>query len=114
MRKLCSHPLMVLDSQNPVHNSALLEHTQAKDWNKAQNSVHDLHHAPKLQALQQLLEQCGICSAPENGIKEEDEGEREQILHRVLVFAQYKALLDIVETDVMRPFQVPFLRLDGR
>ena len=34
--------------------------------------------------------------------------------HRVLVFAQLKALLDIVERDLLQPNSVPFLRLDGR
>ena len=34
--------------------------------------------------------------------------------HRVLVFAQLKALLDIVERDLLQPSGVPFLRLDGR
>lgn len=34
--------------------------------------------------------------------------------HRVLVFAQLKSFLDIVERDVLRPAHVPYLRLDGR
>ena len=34
--------------------------------------------------------------------------------HRVLVFAQFKGLLDLVETDVMAPMGVSYLRLDGR
>lgn len=33
--------------------------------------------------------------------------------HRVLVFAQLKGLLDIVEQDVMRPAGISYLRLDG-
>ncbi len=34
--------------------------------------------------------------------------------HRVLVFAQLKGMLDLVETNVLRPGAVSFLRLDGR
>lgn len=34
--------------------------------------------------------------------------------HRVLVFAQLKGMLDLVEADVLRPAGVSFLRLDGR
>ena len=34
--------------------------------------------------------------------------------HRVLIFAQLKALLDLVQTDIMRPFGISYLRLDGR
>ena len=33
--------------------------------------------------------------------------------HRVLVFAQLKGLLDLVESDVLKPAGVSFLRLDG-
>ncbi len=34
--------------------------------------------------------------------------------HRVLVFAQLKGILDLVETDVLRPSAALLLRLDGR
>lgn len=34
--------------------------------------------------------------------------------HRVLIFAQLKALLDLVETDIMQPHGISYLRLDGR
>ncbi len=34
--------------------------------------------------------------------------------HRVLVFAQLKGMLDLVEADVLRPGGISFLRLDGR
>lgn len=33
--------------------------------------------------------------------------------HRVLIFAQLKGLLDIVERDVLAPAGISFLRLDG-
>lgn len=33
--------------------------------------------------------------------------------HRALVFAQSRALLDLVEADVLRPLGVPSVRLDG-
>lgn len=33
--------------------------------------------------------------------------------HRVLVFAQLRGLLDLVESDVLRPLGVSFLRIDG-
>ena len=34
--------------------------------------------------------------------------------HRVLIFAQLKSYLDIVESDVLMPAGVSYLRLDGR
>ena len=34
--------------------------------------------------------------------------------HRVLIFAQLKSYLDIVECDVLAPAGISYLRLDGR
>ena len=34
--------------------------------------------------------------------------------HRVLIFAQLKSYLDIVEADVLAPAGISYLRLDGR
>ncbi len=34
--------------------------------------------------------------------------------HRVLIFAQLKGYLDIVEADVLAPAGISYLRLDGR
>ena len=34
--------------------------------------------------------------------------------HRVLIFAQLKSYLDIVESDVLAPAGTSYLRLDGR
>jgi TATA-binding protein-associated factor len=44
---------------------------------------------------------------------EEDAEEGGSAGHRVLVFAQLKAFLDIVERDVLAPMGVSYLRLDG-
>ena len=75
----------------------------------------DLEHAPKLLALHQLLQQCGV------GLKDEpgsDDSLSTEVMmptsHRVLVFAQFKRLLDLVEADVIQPMGASYLRLDGR
>ena len=34
--------------------------------------------------------------------------------HRVLIFAQLKGLLDLVQSDIMHPHGISHLRLDGR
>jgi SNF2 family DNA or RNA helicase len=39
--------------------------------------------------------------------------ERGSLGHRVLVFAQLRGLLDLVERDVLLPGGVSYLRLDG-
>ena len=63
LRKLCSHPLLVLDPAIPAHVLAVEKATQAKAaspaaWKAVQPSLHMLQHAPKLLALQQLLQVC--------------------------------------------------------
>lgn len=63
LRKLCSHPLLVLDPAIPAHVAAVERVTQLKAstpaaWKAAQPCLHQLAHAPKLLALQQLLQVC--------------------------------------------------------
>ena len=62
LRKLCSHPLLVLDAKVPEHVAAVEE--QLGPWHAAQAALRDLSHAPKLQALKQLLSECGIGVEP--------------------------------------------------
>ncbi|KAK6923628.1 Helicase, C-terminal [Dillenia turbinata] len=103
--KLCSHPLLVIrekvpDSVKdllPVGSDVLLE-------------LHKLHHSPKLVALHEILEECGI------GVDaSSSEGPVGVGQHRVLIFAQHKALLDIIEGDLFHTHMknVTYLRLDG-
>ena len=82
----------------------------------AQAALHkDLKHAPKLLALQQLLQQCGLGLKDEPGADDSPAtGDIMRTSHRVLVFAQFKRLLDLVEADVIQPMEVSYLRLDGR
>ena len=61
LRKLCSHPLLVLDRSQAQHVEAVERATQlpastATAWKAAQPHLHQLHHAPKLLALKQLLQ----------------------------------------------------------
>eukprot|EP00884_Botryococcus_braunii_P013723 jgi/Botrbrau1/22351/Bobra.0002s0029.1 len=91
MRKLCSHPLLVLREGVAAHKAAVAAATGFSDWAKG------------------LHAECGI------GVKEE-EGEdvvEEGGGHRVLVFAQLKGMLDLVAEDLLNPMGIPFLRLDG-
>ncbi|BDA40363.1 TATA-binding protein-associated factor 172 [Coccomyxa sp. Obi] len=115
LRKLCSHPLLVLDPQVTQHVSAVaaVSKTGSTDsWHKPGSPLRQLCHAPKLAALRQLLQECGIISDADSDVKEEPETS-EGAGHRVLIFAQLKAFLDIVERDVLQPAGVSFLRLDG-
>jgi len=104
LRKLCSHPLLVLDKDKQAHHQALKECIGESDWDGAMKKVRDnVEHSPKLAALKELLYDCGIGQDEE----EIDAG------HRVLVFAQTKAMLNLVESSVLNPMKVSFLRIDG-
>ena len=66
MRKLCSHPALVLDPEQPAHVVALNAATGAATegdigtWEARVAAIRSqLHHAPKLEALQQLLQVMG-------------------------------------------------------
>ena len=70
----------------------------------------------QLVALKELLQECGIGAA-----SEDEEGDlmqqeaNEDSRHRVLIFAQMKTMLDIIENDLLKKHlpSVTFLRMDG-
>ncbi len=119
-QRLCVHPALVLPDNHPGR-PRLLKDTQASS---------------KLTCLRQLLWDCGIglsdyvnaggsmgCDDEEVGIGKGDGGEvaplfdnSPSLCHgKVLVFAQCKATLDVVEMCLLKP-QLPsvhFVRLDG-
>eukprot|EP00887_Chlorella_sp_A99_P001519 scaffold8.g1519.t1 len=112
LRKLCSHPLLVLDPGVEQHVAAVQRVLGAKaaaDWPGATAAIAEhLSHAPKLAALRELLLDCGI--GREGGGKRDADDESAGVLaggaeggdgagHRVLVFAHLKALLDLVESQ---------------
>ncbi|MCL7026697.1 hypothetical protein MKW94_014094 [Papaver nudicaule] len=107
--KLCSHPLLVLGERLPESVLSLLSKL-IPGSSDVISDLHELHHSPKLVALKEILEECGV------GV---DASSSEDVLgvgqHRVLIFAQHKALLDIIERDLFRTHMksVTYLRLDG-
>jgi len=63
LRRLCSHPLLVLDRRLPQHAAAVAAATgvpAAGDdpaaWPRAEAALRELRHAPKLAALRELLQ----------------------------------------------------------
>nr|XP_043627435.1 TATA-binding protein-associated factor BTAF1 [Erigeron canadensis] len=107
--KLCSHPLLVLGGKIQDSLPRLLPDLFASS-SDATSELHKLHHSPKLVALQEILEECGI------GVEGSgSEGSVSVGQHRVLIFAQHKALLDIIENDLFHVHMknVTYLRLDG-
>ncbi|SPO38981.1 related to MOT1 - transcriptional accessory protein [Pseudozyma flocculosa] len=110
MRKLVNHPKLILKDEDPKHAAI------KQKLLKGGGNLDDIANAPKLQALKQLLNDCGIgnpsasaeadaLSAPESAVSQ----------HRVLIFCQLKQMMDIIETDLFRAVMpsVSYMRLDG-
>ncbi|KAJ8627928.1 hypothetical protein MRB53_021235 [Persea americana] len=106
--KLCSHPLLVLGDRPPDSLLSVLSEFMPDSANIV-SDLRELHHSPKLVALQEILEECGIgldaSSAEGTGVGQ----------HRVLIFAQHKSFLDIIERDLFHNHMksITYLRLDG-
>lgn len=100
LRRLCSHPKLVLTPKHP-HFKRITDELNSKG-----RSVHDIESSAKLVGLRNILEECGIGAA---------NGSQGSSGHRVLIFAQLKQMLDIVETDLFKAHMpsVTFMRLDG-
>ncbi|KAI9276261.1 hypothetical protein BY458DRAFT_554739 [Sporodiniella umbellata] len=110
LRRLCNHPLLVVNEKyaNYAKVQSFLQ--------KTSTSLHNIQNAPKLQALKQLLGDCGI--GVTNTESESDPaamaiGAVSQ--HRALIFCQLKPMLDIIEHDLFNKLMptVSYLRLDG-
>ncbi|XP_037710480.1 TATA-binding protein-associated factor 172 [Drosophila subpulchrella] len=97
LQNVCNHPKLVLRQSEEL--------TQvASQLALSNSSLDDIEHSAKLPALKQLLLDCGI------GVQTESVSQ-----HRALIFCQLKAMLDIVEQDLLRRHlpSVTYLRLDG-
>ncbi|KAL0324060.1 UNVERIFIED_CONTAM: TATA-binding protein-associated factor BTAF1 [Sesamum calycinum] len=94
--KLCSHPLLVVGEKIPDSLLPMLSEVVPANSDIAAE-LHKIHHSPKLVALQEIMEECGI------GVDaSSSEGTITVGQHRVLIFAQHKALLDIIEKDLFQ------------
>lgn len=110
LRKLSNHPKLVLGPDHPEMANV------SKTLKAEGTTLDDISLAPKLLALRQILWDCGIGS---EDVKKEDESsdvaDGSSGRHRVLVFAQMKSMLDIIEHDLFRKAMpgVTYLRMDG-
>lgn len=128
LRNVCNHPKLVLSQKHPLYETICANLKQQK------STLGDIEHGAKLPALKQLLLDCGIGqsqpqqqqqsqSQPRNSASSADvsqtlQQQQQQHLvspHRALIFCQLKAMLDIVEKDLLRVHlpTVTYLRLDG-
>ncbi|KAI9495302.1 hypothetical protein BDB00DRAFT_870456 [Zychaea mexicana] len=110
LRKLCNHPLLVLNEKHPSYD------TIKRDLARTNASLHDIQNAPKLQALKQLLGECGIgTTTPESESDPAAMAVGAVSQHRALIFCQLKTMLDIIENDLFKRIMptVSYMRLDG-
>ncbi|KAF5098452.1 hypothetical protein D0Z03_001214 [Geotrichum reessii] len=112
MRKLCNHPALVLNPKHPQYELVLRQLQHKND------TIRNIHHAPKLLALQELLKDCGIgatstVTAANKETQDLTTGVTSQ--HRALIFCQLKDMLDMVENDLLKKYMpsVTYMRLDG-
>ncbi|GAV57483.1 SNF2_N domain-containing protein/Helicase_C domain-containing protein/DUF3535 domain-containing protein [Cephalotus follicularis] len=107
--KLCSHPLLVVGEKMPGSLASHLSESFPEN-SSIISELHKLHHSPKLVALQEILEECGIGVEASSSESSVCVGQ-----HRVLIFAQHKAFLDIIERDLFHTHMknITYLRLDG-
>jgi TATA-binding protein-associated factor len=98
LRKVVNHPSLVLKPSHPKWNKLQAEYS---------GNINDIRHSGKLLALKDLLHECGI------GV---ENSEQQNVVnqHRVLIFCQLKAMIDIVENELLKNMEnVSYLRLDG-
>uniref|UniRef100_A0A1B6HL06 Helicase ATP-binding domain-containing protein n=1 Tax=Homalodisca liturata TaxID=320908 RepID=A0A1B6HL06_9HEMI len=104
LQNVCNHPKLVLTPSHPEYMTILSE-LRAKSSN-----LSEIEHGCKLPALRQLLLDCGIGHAA-------SDTSTDLVVspHRALIFCQIKAMLDIVENDLLKTHMpsVSYLRLDG-
>ncbi|MEW5318821.1 MAG: hypothetical protein WDW38_010008 [Sanguina aurantia] len=120
LRKLCSHPKLMLDWQVPHHRQALAEVLHCRDPASAEVQLRSPLHSPKLASLTELMAQCGIIKSTagdEPGAPDLDDSlglpSSSRVGHRMLIFAQLDGMLDLVEQHVLQARGVAYLRLDG-
>lgn len=104
LQNVCNHPKLILTKDHPEYQHTLDELA------KSNKSLNDIDNAAKLPALKQLLLDCGIGTETSNGDPLTTINQ-----HRALIFCQLRAMLNIVENDLLKKLMpnVSYLRLDG-
>jgi len=112
MRKLCNSPALVVTPNHPQYNDV-------KSYlNKYNMDLKDIHYAPKLMALKNLLKECGIgLGGGSSSRNQAHDVLQDNVIsqHRALIFCQMRDMMDIVENDLLKKHMpdVTYLRMDG-
>lgn len=118
LKNVCNHPKLVLSTKHPQYQTVMNMIKQQR------SSLEDIEHSAKLLALKQLLLDCGIGSLSQqqsvtnrtpSNLTLDSQPSQLVSQHRALIFCQLKAMLDIVERDLLHTHlpSVTYLRLDG-
>ncbi|KAI8321615.1 hypothetical protein GQ54DRAFT_333859 [Martensiomyces pterosporus] len=120
LRKLCNHPALVLTPKHPLYQQVVA------DLRARNADLHSLDIAPKMQALKDLLNQCGIGAQPQGLASAADSGKLHSealdsdagaisASHRVLIFCQHKEMIERIEQDLFQRNMpsVTYMRVDG-
>ncbi|KAI8824493.1 SNF2 family N-terminal domain-containing protein [Fimicolochytrium jonesii] len=112
LRKLVNHPALVVNESHPQYGKVQAHLAATK------SSIRDLQHAPKIQALGQLLQDCGIgADAPSTATSSASAALTPVAApHRALIFVQVRSMLDMIENDLLKKHMpnVSYLRMDGQ
>ncbi|KAI9209494.1 uncharacterized protein BJ171DRAFT_487176 [Polychytrium aggregatum] len=105
LRKLCNHPALVLNPSHPKYKAIMAADPSA---------ARDVKNAPKLEALKQILLDCGIGDSS-GGEPGAEAATTTTAPHRALIFVQLRPMLDIIENDLFKQMMpsVTYMRLDG-
>jgi TATA-binding protein-associated factor len=118
MRKVCNHPALVMtDPQDPLYADV------QQQCERQKMNLRDVRHSPKLLALKDLLQNCGIGvagaeSKPDDGAASSAEDAITTATvsqHRALIFCQLRPMVEFIEQDLFKNHMpdVSYLRLDG-
>ncbi|KAG9012882.1 TATA-binding protein-associated factor mot1 [Tulasnella sp. 427] len=110
LRKLCNHPALVVKSPDEIR-----EVTAKRQITLGPKGLRDVVHAPKIEALRQILNDCGIGCQKDDETQDLVDGNGTFSRHRVLIFCQMKQMIEMIETDLFQALmpEVTYMRLDG-
>lgn len=114
LRKLCNHPMLVLGEDVGRMREIIKRVSVGRDPEEVPKDILDLRHAPKLLALKQILQDCGIGAETSETATGDLDSLGAISRHRVLIFCQSRNMLDIIQKVLFRKMTgVSHMRLDG-
>ncbi|KHJ48384.1 protein, SNF2 family [Trichuris suis] len=110
LRKLCSHPMLVVNQKDNDDDDDGIKQLLCRFNIASEEELCDVQLSGKMIALKELLSECGIGT-----FRTEDENSGGISPHRALIFCQFKSVLNLIVQLIDNGIFgiVSFLRLDG-